>query len=299
LIESALLRRQRVVTAWLFLFPTLLVLMLVAGWPLARTLWFSFTDARLDALEDAHFTGLDNFRALAEDPNWWRAVWVTVRFSAISVALETGLGMIFALALNVRFRGQGWLRAAVLVPWAIPTIVSAKMWGWMLHDVYGVINHVLLKLHLIPGPLAWTADSVLSVISVIAVDVWKTTPFMALLILAGLQQLPQDCYEAARLDGAGPLRVFFRITLPLLRGPLLVAVVFRALDAMRVFDLFYVLTNNSNESMSMAVYARQQMFDFQEIGMGAAASTALFSIIALMTVAYLLVIRGSLEETTG
>jgi len=297
LIESALLRRQRVITAWIFLLPTLVVLLLVAGWPLGRTIWFSLTDARLDALEDAKFTGLDNFRALFEDPNWRSAVWVTLRFSAISVTLETVLGMIIALALNVKFRGQGLLRAAVLVPWAIPTIVSAKMWGWMLHDVYGVVNHVLLKLHLIAQPLAWTADPFLSIIAVIAVDVWKTTPFMALLILAGLQQLPQDCYEAARLDGAGPLRVFFRITLPLLRGPLLVAIIFRVLDAMRVFDLFYVLTNNSNESMSMAVYARQQMFDFQEIGMGAAASTALFAIIALMTVAYLVLMRGSLEET--
>jgi trehalose/maltose transport system permease protein len=292
------MRRERVRAAWLFLLPTLVVLALVAGWPLARTLWFGLTDARLDTvtLGEVRFIGLDNFRALWEDPSWWQSVWVTLRFTAISVALETVLGLVIAMALNARFRGRGVLRAAVLVPWAIPTIVSARMWSWMFHDVYGVINDVLLRLGLISEPVAWTADPALSILAVIAVDVWKTTPFMALLILAALQQLPQEVYEAAKIDGAGPVRVFFRVTLPLIRGPLMVAVIFRVLDAMRVFDLFYILTNNSSESMSMAVYSRQQMFDFQEVGMGAAASSALFMIIALITVAYLVLMRRGLQE---
>lgn len=146
-----------------------------------------------------------------------------------------------------------------------------------------MVNHVLLSLHLIPRPLAWVADPSLALGSVIAVDVWKTTPFMALLILAALQMLPTDCYEAARVDGVHPVRVFFRVTLPLIRPALTVAVIFRALDALRVFDLIYVLTSDGKETMSMSVYARQQLVDFQQVGLGSAASTVLFFIVALCT----------------
>ena len=281
------LEQQRVRSAWLFLMPTLVVLLGVAGWPLLRTFWFAFTDTNLSDPDSAEFIGWANFSTLWEDEDWWRSVRNTFFFASISVTLETVLGMTIALTLHQKFHGRGVMRAAVLVPWAIPTVVSAKMWGWMFHDSYGVINELLLHLGLISSPLAWTADADLSMVAVIAVDVWKTTPFMALLLLAALQMLPEDIYEAAKLDGAHPVRVFFQVTLPLVRGPLLVAIIFRVLDALRVFDLFYVLTTNSSESMSMAVYARQQMFEFQDLGMGAAAASLLFALIALFTVAYL------------
>jgi trehalose/maltose transport system permease protein len=289
------LQRQRVRAAWLFLLPALVALAAMAGWPLVRTFWFALTDARLDGLEEAHFIGLDNFRMVVEDPDWWQSVRNTFRFAAVSVGLETVLGMAIALVLNTRFRGQGVLRAAVLVPWAIPTVVSARMWGWMFHDVYGVLNAMLQGVGLISEPVAWTADPALAQWALVAVDVWKTTPFMALLLLAALQVLPEELYEAARMDGASPVRTFFQVTLPLIRGPLLVAVIFRTLDALRVFDLFYVLTSNSNDSMSMAVYARQQMFEFQDLGLGAAAASLLFAIIALFTVVYMVVGRVGRE----
>jgi trehalose/maltose transport system permease protein len=294
--RGSALERQRVRSAWLFLLPTLVVLAMVAGWPLMRTFWFSLTDANLSETEAAEFIGLANYSVVLKDPDWWNSVWNTFRFTGISVALETVLGMIIALTLNTKFRGRGVMRAAVLVPWAIPTVVSARMWGWMLHDVYGVINEILLYLGLISAPLAWTADPHLSMAAVILVDVWKTTPFMALLLLAALQMLPDEIYEAARLDGANRVRVFFQITLPLIRGPMLVAIIFRVLDALRVFDLFYVLTTNSSESMSMAVYARQQMFEFQDLGLGAAAASLLFALIALFTVVYLAVGRVGAEQ---
>lgn len=290
------LSRQRVRSAWLFMTPTLVVLAAVAGWPLMRTFWFAFTNANLSNPEPPEYVGLENFKTILDDPDWWNSVWNTFRFTGISVALETVLGMIIALTLNTKFRGRGVLRAAVLVPWAIPTVVSAKMWGWMFHDVYGVINEVLLHVGLISAPIAWTVDPKLSMVAIIAVDVWKTTPFMTLLLLAALQMLPEELYEAAKLDGANPVRVFFQITLPLIRGPMLVAVIFRVLDALRVFDLFYVLTSNNSESMSMAVYARQQMFEFQELGLGAAAASLLFALIALVTVVYLALSRGAVTE---
>jgi trehalose/maltose transport system permease protein len=287
--------RRRTRTAWLFLAPSLAVLAMVAGWPLLRTFWFSLTDADLGGMEPAHFVGLENYRELFSDWLWWLSVWTTFRFAAISVVLETALGLGIALVLHARFAGRGALRAAVLVPWAIPTVVSARMWGWMFNDVYGVVNEVLLKLGIIQDALAWTADPRLALPAVIAVDVWKTTPFMTLLILAALQTLPEDVYEAAQIDGAHPFRVFFQITLPLIRGPLMVAVIFRMLDALRVFDVFYVLTSNSNETLPMAGYARRKMFELQELGAGAAAASTLFALIALFTAVYLVAARVRVE----
>lgn len=273
----------------------LAVLALVAGWPLLRTIWFGFTDASLNNLSDYTFIGFENYLAnydgewlgLLTDPDWWHAVWNTVWFTLVSVSIETVLGLAVALMLNASFPGRGVMRAIVLVPWAIPTVVSARMWNWMLHDQFGVVNDMLLRLGLIASPIAWTANPDTALWAVVMVDVWKTTPFMALLILAALQMLPHDIYEAARVDGIHPVRVFFRVTLPLIRPALLVAVIFRALDALRVFDLVYVLTANSTETMSMSVYARQQLVDFQEVGIGSAASTLIFLVIALFTIVYL------------
>jgi trehalose/maltose transport system permease protein len=293
------LSRSRVRAAWLFIAPPLIVLGLIAGWPLARTIWFSLTDANLNNLREYELIGFENYLAnydgewlgLLTDPDWWRSVWNTVWFALVSVSIETVLGMVVALILNAAFPGRGIMRAIILIPWAIPTVVSAKMWNWMLHDQFGVINDMLLSIGLISAPITWTASPDTALWTVVMVDVWKTTPFMALLILAALQMLPQDIYEAARVDGVHPIRVFFRVTLPLIRPALLVAVIFRALDALRVFDLIYVLTANSRDTMSMSVYARQQLVDFQEVGLGSAASTLIFLIIALLVVVTMMVGR--------
>lgn len=171
-----------------------------------------------------------------------------------------------------------------MIPWAIPTIVSAQMWNWMFNDFYGVINAMMLGMGWIDQPWAWTADPDLSLWAVVIADVWKTTPFMALLVLAALQVLPGECYEAAKVDGIHPVRVFFKVTLPLIKPALLVAVIFRCLDALRMFDLVYVLTSGSRSTMTMSIYARKELVDFQDVGFGSAASTSLFLIIALATV---------------
>jgi len=297
------LSRHRARIAWLFLLPLLVVLWLVAGWPLLRSIWFSFTDADLSQLDDARFIGLANYLepldgewyGILADPQWWSAVWNTLYFAVVSVSIETVLGLAIALVLHASFAGRGLVRAAVLIPWAIPTIVSAKMWGWMMHDQFGILNDLLLRTGLIDEAIAWTADPDRVMTAVILVDVWKTTPFMALLILAALQMLPRDCYEAARVDGIHPVRVFFRVTLPLIRPALLVAVIFRLLDALRMFDLVYVLTPNSAETDMMSTYARQQMVDFQQVGYGSAATTVMFFLIALVTVVYITLGRVRLE----
>jgi trehalose/maltose transport system permease protein len=280
--------RRRARLAWLLVLPLLTTLAVVALWPLGRTVWFSLTDAVLFDLGAAAYVGLDNYGLLLTDPEWWRSVWNTLLFTAVSVTLEVVLGFAIALTLDARFRGRGALRAAVLIPWAIPTVVSAKMWAWMFHDVYGVLNEILMGLGILSAPVAWTASPDLAMAALIAVDVWKTTPFVALLLLAGLQMLPRDCYEAARVDGAPALTVFFKITLPLMKPALAVAVIFRILDAMRIFDLVYVLTGTTQQTMTMAVYARQRLIDFQDFGLGSAASTLLFLVIAMVTVIYLM-----------
>ena len=289
------LARRRARLAWLLILPLLCLLAIVTLWPLARTVWFSLTDATLFDLGAAAYVGLANYGALLADPGWWRSVWNTLFFTAVSVTLEVCLGFAIALTLAARFPARGALRAAVLIPWAIPTVVSAKMWAWMFHDVYGVLNEILLGIGVIAAPVAWTASPDLAMAALIAVDVWKTTPFVALLLLAGLQMLPEDCYEAARVDGASMWTVFFRITLPLMKPALAVAVIFRVLDAMRIFDLVYVLTGTTPQTMTMAVYARQQLIDFQDFGLGSAASTLLFLVIAMVTVIYMMAVRFRLS----
>lgn len=302
--------RQRARSAWLFLAPMLIVLAAVAGWPLLRTIYFGFTDASLTDLEAGRWVGFANYLSvlhmpsgrviydgLLADPVWWRAVWNTVRFAVISVTCETILGMIVALVLNAEFRGRGIVRAAILIPWAIPTIVSAKMWQWMLNDQFGIINDALLRLGLISTKIAWTASADTAMFAVLIVDIWKTTPFMALLILAALQMLPQEIYEVARLDGVSPWKVFWKVTLPLIRPALMVAVIFRGLDALRIFDLIYVLTPNNVRTKSMSVFARENLFEFDKFAYGSAASTLLFVILALLTMLVLRFGRVKLDRS--
>jgi len=306
-IKSELLA-QRVRAAMIFLIPMIVALIVVAGWPLFRTIYFSFTDASLTDLYGAEWVGFKNyltwttlksgrvvFSGVLADAGWWNAVWNTVRFAAVSVVLETILGMIVALVLNANFAGRGIVRAAILIPWAIPTIVSAKMWSWMLNDQFGILNDLFLRLGLISEKIAWTASAGTAMTAVLIVDVWKTTPFMALLILAGLQMIPKDIYEAADIDGVHPIKQFFRITLPLVRPAIMVAVIFRLLDAMRIFDLIYVLTPNSSQTKTMSVIARENLIDFDKFAYGSTMSTLLFVLIAAMTILYIWLGRVQLD----
>jgi trehalose/maltose transport system permease protein len=282
--------------------PMLIVLLLVAGWPLGRTIWFSLTDAELAQLDVRHFVGLDNYigpEGLLWAGEWWHSVGNTVVFAVLSVLLETLLGLGVALLLNQPSRIRILLRAAMLVPWAIPTVVSAKMWSWMLHDQFGIVNHYLLAAGILSAPLAWTADPSLSLFTIVMVDVWKATPYMALLILAALQMVPVDCYEAAKVDGVPAWTVFRRVTLPLILPGVMVAMIFRMLDALRVFDVIYVMTSNSRATKSMSVFVREQLIDFGMVGYGSAAATLLFFMIALTTIVCMALMRKSNERAAG
>lgn len=271
---------------WMFLIPCFLCLLISTGWPVLRTLYFSFTNASLDDFKDVSFVGFDNFVKLFQDDEWWEAVYNTIIITVGSVSIETVLGLIIALVINYNFKGRGFLRVAVLIPWVIPTIVSAKMWAWMLNDVYGVVNAVLLKLGIISSAIPWIASNEMSIISIILVDVWKTTPYMALLILAGLQSLPQECFEVADVDGVPFFKKLFYITLPLMYKTLVIAVLFRTLDAIRIFDLVYALSSGNSSTATMSVYVRKNLVDFSDVGYGSAAATVLLFIVSLFGIIY-------------
>jgi trehalose/maltose transport system permease protein len=282
----------------------LFVLAAVAAWPLIRTCYYSITNATLVDLQHHALVGLDNYLTrdnghwygLLADPQWWQAVRNTLVFTMASVILETILGVGLALLVNKPFPGRGAVQAALLVPWAIPTVVSAKMWAWMLNDQFGVVNDILVRTGILSHPVAWLADPHLAMWSIIMVDVWKATPFMALLVLAALKMLPTDCYEAARIDGIRPVRLFFSVTLPLIKPALMVAIIFRSLDAMRMFDLAYVMTGTTDATMTMSVFVRQQLVQFQDVGYGSAASTGLLFVVALVTIVYLAALRPTAGE---
>jgi trehalose/maltose transport system permease protein len=294
------LQAERIRAARLFLLPMLAALFFVAAWPLLRTIYFSFTDTSLSDLSGGEFIGFDNYlswrtlssgrtvwRGTLVDPAWWNAVYNTFRFAIFSVTIETVLGLMVALVLNAEFRGRALVRAAILIPWAIPTIVSAKLWAWLFNDQFGMVNDLLLRLGLIEQKIAWTANVDTAMYAVLIVDIWKTTPFMALLCLAGLQMIPRDMYEAAKVDGIHPIKVFFKVTLPLVKPALMVAVIFRMLDALRIFDLIYVLTPNSSATKTMSIISRENLIDFDNFAYGSAQSTLLFLIIALSVVLYI------------
>jgi len=291
------LARRQTRLAWLLLVPSLAVVALVALYPLGKTVFQSFTDQEFLALEPTKWVGFDNYTQLFHDSLFRHSIWTTIKFSAITVAFEFALGLAIALVVNSNFKGRGMMRAVMLVPWAIPTVVAAQMWKWMLDDTFGVINDLGVRLHVLSHSHAWIADPSTSLAAVCAVDIWKTTPFVALLLLAGLQVIPQDIYEAARVDGANVLQQFWKITFPLLKPAILVTLIFRTLDALRVFDVFYVFFGNRPDTQTMAIYAQSTIVGDGHVGYGAAVSVVIFLIIAIFVVIYMTLNRLSGEET--
>jgi trehalose/maltose transport system permease protein len=273
--------------AWLFVAPAVLVVIVVAIYPLFRTVQLSFTNARLASTRETEWVGIENYERLWRDDDFWNALQNTLVFTIASVGFETLLGMIIALTIHSNFKGRGLVRTSMLVPWAIPTVVSAQMWAWMYNDVFGVVNDFFgRKLGIMDPDTALLANTKTSLPAIIAVDVWKTTPFMALLLLAGLQIIPGDIYESSNIDGASKVRQFFDMTLPLLKPALLVALIFRTMDSFRVFDVIYVMKGSSQDTMSIAIYSQSLQFDRNFLGRGSAAAVVIFLIIAAFVVIY-------------
>jgi trehalose/maltose transport system permease protein len=290
------LQRRQARLAWLLLLPALAVVAFVAIYPLGKTIYQSFTNQEfLAGIEPTKWVGLQNYRDLWHDTIFRQSVWETIKFTLITVSFEFALGIIIALVVNSNFKGRGAMRAAMLVPWAIPTVVAAQMWKWMFDDVFGVINDAGVRLHILHHSVAWISQPSTALGAVSAVDIWKTTPFVALLLLAGLQVIPRDLYEAADVDGASKWQQFWRITLPLLRPAILVTLIFRTLDALRVFDVFYVFYGNRPDTQTMAIYAQSTIVSDGHVGYGSAISVAIFLIIGLFVVIYVTFMRVTEE----
>lgn len=295
------LRRAQIKAALVFLLPVCALLLASAAWPLLRTLMLGLTDTSLYVIEGANWVGFDNFLyfldgeafGILSDPRWWLSVRNTLIFAFTSVALELVLGMAIAVTLNQPIPMRAGLRAALLIPWAIPTIVTAQIWLWMLHDQYGVLNHIFEMLGLIERGVPWLSQPSTALASIILIDVWKTTPFMALMILAALQVVPKDLLDAARMDGANPVQSFFRVTLPVIFPAVAVAIVFRLLDALRVFDLIYIINPSDENIMSMSVYARRLLFEFGRFGAGSAASILLFIVVSALAITWIKLSRAT------
>jgi trehalose/maltose transport system permease protein len=280
-------------TAYYMVLPSLLIIVVVAFFPVLYGIVLSLTDSTVSAF--GSFVGLENYTEMFQDPDFRVSLLNTVIFTVASVTLEFVIGLAIALAVNRAFRGRGLVRAAILVPWAFPTVISAVMWRLMFQPGIGIFQYVGETIGIISRPVL--SDPTLLLIAAILIDVWKTTPFMALLLLAGLQVIPGEVYEAARVDGANVWQRFFRITLPLLKGAILVAVLFRTLDAYRVYDLFWAFGARELQSLSTFVYEGVRISQLQ-FGTGNAAAIFIFVTSFLIAMFFIRVLgmRTSAEE---
>ncbi len=264
-------REQR--QAWVLLAPMLIVMGLLTAWPLLRTIWLSFTDAALIGTGgDINYVGIENYLYALTDPDFLASILRTLYFTVVSVALEGIIGVLVALLLNQKFYGRSVLRVLVILPWALPTIVNAMMWRLNFNPDYGSINALLTQLGIIDGYRSWLGSPDSALNAVMLADVWKNYPLVTLMTLAAMQSIPEDLFEAARLDGASAFRRFRAITFPAIVGPLSVALILRTIDAFKIFDIIYVMTRggpvDSTKTLSFFVY--QESFSYLRAGSGAA-----------------------------
>jgi ABC-type sugar transport system permease subunit len=287
-------------TVALLLLPTLATLLVVSLYPVIRGITLSLRNTTLSSQTDS-FIGLQNFKTLLGNAQFWNAWRNTIEFTAASTLLETLLGLAMALVLFETFRGRGLVRASMLVPWAIPTVVTSKMFGWLFDGQNGIINYLLRSAHLIQGNVNWYGSTQHALQTIVIADVWKTTPFMALLLLAGLQSISGTLNEAARVDGANPLQFFWNIRLPLLMPTLLIAALLRALDAFRIFDLPYVLTGggpaDATETLSTLTY--KHLFSGLQFGFGSALAMAMFLTELVIAVGFGVFLLQRMRATGG
>lgn len=285
--------------AWAFVLPALTAVLVIAIFPLLWTVWESLHvhDLRMP-WRGRPFVGWANYVEALGSARFWSALWHTAFFTVSSVALELLLGLFLALALQRAYRGRGLVRTAVLLPWAIPTVVTALLWSFLFDSQAGIVNAVAIDLgQMDPDrPRVWFNSPVWSWVPVILADVWKMTPFVTLLLLAGLQNIDESLYEAARMDGAGRWQQFVHVTLPQLRPAILVVLIFRTLDGFRVFDLIYVMTGGGPGTATepIALFTFNSLFDNLRFGFGSALSVMIFLVTFLLALFYIKVLGAGL-----
>lgn len=288
------LRSQEQLTGWLLLLPALLLLLLVFAYPIGRAFWLSLFTENLGTNLEPVFSGFSNYSRMAIDGRFWQSIWNTTLFTVIALTLELILGVAIALLLHQTFKGRGIIRTIAILPWALPTALIALTWTWIFNDQFGVWNDMLLRLGIIDSPVNWLGEPTLALLATIAADVWKTTPFVSILLLAGLQSIPDDLYEAHAIDGASPWQSFRRITLPLLLPQILIAMLFRFAQSFGIFDLVQVMTGGgpagATEMVSLYIYST--VMRYLDFGYGAALVVVTFLVlIAAVAIAALVINR--------
>lgn len=279
-------------TGWLLILPALLLLALVFTYPILRAFWLSLFTQNLGTQLKLVFSGFDNYERIAGDGRFWQSLWNTSIFTLASVFLELILGMAVALILNQSFRGRGIVRTISLLPWALPTSLMGLAWAWIFNDQYGVVNDILLRLGILKTGVSWLGDPTLAMMAIIIADVWKTTPFIALLLLAGLQSISSDLYEAHAIDGASEWQSFWEITIPLLLPQIVIALLFRFAQAFGIFDLVQVMTGGgpAGATEMVSIYIYGTVMRYLDFGYGAAlvVVTFLLLVTAVIIAAYCL-----------
>ena len=294
-----LMAKREARLAWAFVLPALGAVVLIAIFPLAWTVWESLHlhDLRMP-WRGRPFVGLSNYTEALTDSRFWAALGHTALFTVGTVTLEVLLGLFLALSLHRAYRGRGLVRTVVLLPWAIPTVVAALLWAFLFDSQTGIVNAVLIDTGAMDAaaPFVWFTHSVGAWVPVILADVWKMTPFVTLLLLAGLQNIDAALYEASALDGASPWQQFVHITLPLLKPALVVVLIFRTLDAFRVFDLVFVLTRGGPATATepITLYAFTALLNYLRFGYGSALSVLIFLVTFLLALFYLRVMGANL-----
>ncbi len=277
--------------AVLLLAPAAILLSLIIVYPVGRLVYTSFFNLSLTSGLPAEFVGIDNYRAMIDDPVFWQTLWNTVLITIITVpgALLVGLGL--ALLANLPFAMQWPVRLSLLIPWALPLSFAGLIFAWFFHSEYGVVNDVLTRLGF--GSIIWLNSPNWAFAAICLTIVWKTSSFMALMILAGLQTIPRSLYEAADVDGAGRVRQFFEITLPLLKPSIVVALIFRTITALQTFDIPFMMTGGGpgTSTATLAMYIHQNTVSFLDLGYGSALAVVMFALSMAVTAVYLRIIR--------
>ncbi|MCG5059399.1 MAG: sugar ABC transporter permease [Limnoraphis sp. WC205] len=288
-------------TGWLLILPALFILALVFIYPIARAFWLSFFTENLATQLQPIFSGLYNYSRLLGDSRFWQSLWNTSVFTMISITIELILGMGIALILNQSFRGRGFVRTSALIPWALPTAVMGLAWAWIFNGQYGVVNDLLQRLGLMETSITWLGDPTRAMFALIVAEVWKTTPFISILLLAGLQSISMDLYEAHSIDGATPIQSFRQITLPLLMPQIIIALLFRFAQAFGVFDLVQVMTGGgpagSTETVSIYIYATVRRY--LDFGYGAALVVVTFFLLVIAVAIAAFLLSKSRVNLTG
>ncbi|MDJ0675756.1 MAG: sugar ABC transporter permease [Calothrix sp. MO_167.B42] len=286
------IRSREIRTAGVFLLPALLLLLFVFAYPIVRAFWLSFFTQNLGTELQPVFSGIHNYVRMSGDGHFWHSLGTTTLFTIASVVVELFLGLGVALILNQPFPGRGAVRTIAILPWALPTALIGLAWAWIFNDQFGVANDILLRLGLVENGINWLGEGTLAMVAVVFADVWKTTPFISILLLAGLQSISPDMYEAHAIDGATPWQSFRQITLPLLMPQILIAMLFRFAQAFGVFDLISVMTGGgpggATEVISLYIYST--IMRYLDFGYGAAlvVVTFIFLIVAVALASFLL-----------